>query len=160
MYCPSCGKKVNPDLSYCNQCGARIGAGNEPDPNALSESSFNLLVGSLLTIPIVGIGLILGLMVVMKRELGFRDEVVMSVVFLSFLLLLAAEAGFIWLMLSRTKRRKAKTGKNETSEPAQLNEPVVKSLAEPRPLGFSEPVPSVTDHTTRTLDPVKRGADR
>ena len=154
MYCPSCGKDVNEGLSFCKSCGARIG--EAPDPNALSESSFNLLIGALLSIPIVGIGLIFGLMVVMKRELGFSDGLIMSVVFLSFLLLIAAEAGFIWLMLTRTKRRKPTAVSEGAKENAQLNETSGKTLGEAQPFGFSDPVASVTDHTTRTLEPVLR----
>lgn len=152
MYCPSCSKDVNPGLSFCNHCGARIAEGNDPDPNPLSETSFHVLIGALLTIPIVGIGLILGLMVVMKQELGFGDEVVMSVVFLSFLLLLAAEAAFIWLMITRTKTRNVKAGPTKSHE-IEGGDGTVKGLGEGTPLGIPEPVHSVTDHTTRTLDP-------
>jgi hypothetical protein len=153
MYCASCGKDIVEGLRFCNRCGAQIG--DDTDPNALAESSFNALVGALLTIPIVGIGLILGLLVVMKRELGFADDAVMVVVFLSFLLLTAAEGGFIWLMLSRTRRKKKKVMSDVAGQP-QLNEASTKTLSEGQPLGFGEAAPSVTEHTTRTLDPVRR----
>lgn len=156
MYCPSCGVDVNSGLSFCNRCGARISAGTELDPNALSESSFNLLVGALLTIPIVGIGLILGLMVVMKQELGFKDEIVMTAVFLSFLLLLAAEAGFIWLMITRTKKRKVPADKTDKKKEIKGSDPEAKILGEGTPTGIPASVHSVTDHTTRNLDPVTR----
>ena len=160
MYCPSCGKDVNADLSYCNHCGARIAAGNDLDPNALSETSFHVLIGALLTIPIVGIGLILAIMVVMKRELGFGEDPVLAVVMVSLILFLAAEAGVIWLMLTRTKKRKvvAPAGEKRGLGRADVTEKV---LTEGQPLEFSAPAASVTDHTTRTLDPVRRDpADR
>jgi hypothetical protein len=44
----------------------------------------------------------------------------------------------------------------DSAKAAQLTEPSVKNLGEPQPLGFSDPVASVTDHTTRTLEPVLR----
>lgn len=153
MYCSACGKDINPDLSFCNYCGARIGGGNEPDPNTLPESSFNLIAGALLTIPIVGIGLILGLLVVMKRELGLSDDLIQSVVVLSFVLLVASEAGFIWLMLTRTRKRKNQKGKDK--KPA-LEDADTRQLGEAKQDSIPTSVYSVTDHTTRTLDKVPR----
>ena len=155
MYCPSCGKDVNPELSFCSHCGARIAAGNDLDPNALSETSFHVLIGALLTIPIVGIGLILGLMVVMKQQLGFRDDAIMAVVFVSLLLFLMAEAGVIWLMLTRTKKRQVVTQADEKRK-LDRGSTAERILSEGQPLGFPAAVPSVTERTTRTLDKASR----
>jgi hypothetical protein len=67
----------------------------ENDPSALATSSFNLLVGAALSIPVIGLGIIIGLMVVMKKELGFGDDMIFVVTFLTFLLLFMAEIGMI-----------------------------------------------------------------
>lgn len=153
MFCSTCGKDINPDLSFCNYCGARTGAGAAAGENELSESSFNLIAGALLTTPLVGIGLILALVYVMKRELGLSEDLIGPVVMLCFFLLAASEGGFIWLMLKRTRGRKARPNKAKKN---LLNEAETRRLAE----GRQDPIPAsvydVTDHTTRTLDQVPR----
>jgi hypothetical protein len=155
MYCPSCGKEVNSALTFCNFCGVRLSAA-ENDPNALSESSFNLLTVAMVAIPVVGIGLIIALMAVMKKGLEFKDEMIFAVIFLTFLLLFLAELGTLWMMFSRTRKPKVKTAKKTdelSSRPTKLFDDVlIKGL---NPTSF-EGVPSVTEHTTRTLDAVYR----
>jgi hypothetical protein len=68
-------------------------------------------------------------------------------------LLLAAEGGFIWLMLTRTKTRKPKQHKTKEVEGPGS---VARSLGEGAPLDYSQPAASVTEHTTRTLQGVPR----
>ncbi len=70
MYCPSSGKDVNSGLSFCNYCGVRLNA-PESDPNALAASSFNLMVGAVIAIPVFGLGLIIAIIAAMKNGLGF-----------------------------------------------------------------------------------------
>jgi hypothetical protein len=154
MYCPSCGKEVSSGLSFCNFCGVRLGAEN--DPKALSESSFNALVGASIGIPIAGLGIIIALMAVMKKGLDFPDGMIFAVILMTFLLLFIAELGAIWLMISRTRKPKTKAAKEPAVSPQ-------KSVNEIGPVAIKglnsstfEGIPSVTEHTTRTLDPVHR----
>lgn len=150
MYCSSCGKAVNQGLSYCNHCGARANDAKEPTANKLSESSFNLLLAGILGIPIAGFGVIIGLMSVMK-EIGFSSALIIAFTFLSFLPLLAAEATFIWsLVQNRTRPFK------ETGDDAQLKEAVIKGLGSAQVRELSEPIQSVTEHTTRSFEPRHR----
>ena len=154
MYCPSCGKEVISGLSFCNFCGVRLSAPVD-DPNALASSSFNLLVGVVIGIPVIGLGLIIALMAVMKNGLGFRDDMIFVVVFLTFLLLFIAEIGTLFMMISRTKKPKSKT---ETLPAAgskaagAIDDVVLKGLN----ASTFEGIPSVTEHTTRTLDAAYR----
>lgn len=120
MFCPSCGKSVNPGLSYCNNCGARAAGKGEEAPHRLPESSFNLLVIALIGVPIAGIGVIIGLLTVMKQELGFRDEMIGVIAVMSFILLLIAELGLIWLLRHHTKASKRPA---ETPHPSFLRVP-------------------------------------
>jgi hypothetical protein len=153
MYCSTCGKDINANLSFCNHCGARTGAADAAGAGELSESSFNLIVGALLATPIVGIGLILGLLVVMKRELGLTEDLIGPTIMLCFLLLAASEAGFIWLMLKRTKGRRTPGGKTKKFV---TNEADSHRLTEGTQDHIPASVYDVTDHTTRTLDEVPR----
>lgn len=150
MYCSACGTAVNKDLNFCKNCGARIGEKKESAGNQLSEASVNFLIAALLGIPIAGIGVIIGLMSVMKKELNFDNDLIGIVVLMSFFLLLTAEAGFVWLLWSRTRVRKETPAKKESKKAAK------KELVEPRYEPISQPVSSVTENTTRSFEPVYR----
>ncbi|HMJ07519.1 MAG TPA: hypothetical protein VK468_00850, partial [Pyrinomonadaceae bacterium] len=96
------------------------------------------------------------LMAVMKNGLGFRDDMIFVVIFMTFLLLFIAEIGTIWMMISRTKKPKVKSSK----EPAAIAPKAVGELAPVVMKGLNastfEGIPSVTEHTTRTLDAAYR----
>ncbi|MEP7214314.1 MAG: hypothetical protein ABI791_14645 [Acidobacteriota bacterium] len=126
------------------------------DPNALAASSFNFLVGVVIGIPVIGLGIIIALMAVMKNGLGFRDDMIFVVIFMTFLLLFIAEIGTLWMMISRTKKPKVKS----STEPAAI---APKAVGEIEPVVMKglnastfEGIPSVTEHTTRTLDAAYR----
>lgn len=150
MYCSTCGGAINRGLSYCNHCGARTSGEQATGKNELSETSFNLLVSALIAIPIVGLGIIMGLLVLMKREMGLANDLVFAVLAMSFLLLLTSEGALFWLLLSSTKRRK----KSENVQPnnVELKDVEIKSLNEARQGGIYDPIQTVTEHTTRSLD--------
>lgn len=154
MYCSTCGKKVNQDLSYCNQCGARLGA-DEAEGAELPQSSFNLLVMGLIFLPVIGIGAIIGLLAAMKRGLNFDNDMIGIVTLLCFVLLLTAEAALIWLLLHRSGAVRKKSRVK-----SKAREIEIKSLNEAQPRGLSEavfePVPSVVENTTRNLQSVRR----
>lgn len=147
MHCSSCGKAVNQNLSYCKHCGAKISRSN--DEGKLSEASLNFILAGILGLPIAGIGVLIGLMSVMKKEIGFGNEIILPFVLLGFLLLMSAEGVFIWLLINRTRLSK------ETKDNMQLKAVVTKELSERQVRELAEPGPSVTENTTRSLDPVR-----
>ena len=146
MFCPSCGKEVSAGLSYCNQCGARLGP--EVTSRALPASTYNLLVGGAIGIPIVGLGLIIGLIAALKNGMGFRDDFIFAISILTFFLLAIAEIGCFVMLLFRSRAPKSRKERQDQSR--QLTDSPPRGLGSPT----FEPVPvgSVTDHTTRTLD--------
>ena len=150
MFCPSCAAEVNPSLSYCNQCGARLGPGT--DTRALPASTYNLLVGGAIGIPIFGLGMIIGLIAALKNGMGFRDDFIFAMTFLMFFLLAIAEIGCFVMLLIRSRAPKASKASKE--QPWKITDAQQRNLGgptfEPRPVG------SVTDHTTRTLSEVRR----
>jgi hypothetical protein len=154
MFCSSCGKTVNPDLRYCNHCGARLNADGD-GPGKIPESSFNLLIVGLLAVPIGGIGLIIGLLIVMKKELGFGDEMIAIMALLCTTLLVVTELGLLWLLWTNSRHGRVKTGKRgKQSMPERDVE--LRGLPESRIEPVGQPVQSVTEHTTRTLDALPR----
>lgn len=161
MYCSTCGTSIIQGLNYCKNCGARVGGAKPDDEGKLSESSFNLLVASVLAIPIAGLGIIIGLMSVMKKELDFNNEMIFMFVAASFVLLLVSEAALIWLLMQRTRKGKSNAvGDVQSKDNAELPEVVIKGLSEAKTRALSEPVPSVVDNTTRHLEPVAREQKR
>jgi hypothetical protein len=152
MYCPACGNNINSGLSFCNNCGTRLGLA--VDPRALPASSYNLLLGSAIGIPFVGLAVIFLLIAALKNGMGFRDDFVFAVIMLTFLLLAIAEIGCFVMLLVRTKGPKAVKPAKSKENARELQGPVTRGLSEPT----YEPIPvgSITDHTTRTLEHAKR----
>ena len=153
MYCQSCGKEVNAALSYCNQCGARLNAG--PDPRTLPAANFNLLFKAVIGLPFVGLAMIIGVIAALTG-IGVRDEIILGATFLTFVLFAIAEVGCIIMLLTRTKaagnpppdRALPTADLYRSDETTRLN--LGSPTFEPIPVG------SVTDHTTRALDPAVR----
>ncbi|HEY2847631.1 MAG TPA: zinc ribbon domain-containing protein [Pyrinomonadaceae bacterium] len=149
MFCPSCGHEVNPGLSYCNQCGVRLGP--EMDTRALPASTYNLLVGGAIGIPIFGLVLIIGLIAALKNGMGFRDDFIFAISMLTFFLLAIAEIGCFVMLLGRSRAPKSKPRKDQQWQFADAPmRGLASSAFEPVPVG------SVTDHTTRALDHAAR----
>lgn len=148
MYCSSCGTTVTGDLSYCNRCGAEVGPKNRTVPlRAASIPEF--LVWAIVGVSLGGLAIIVGLIAVMKWA-GFSNELIALFSMLSFVLLLGAESVFIWLMV------RSKNAVRETPKLPQSQEFTTKELGEGQVRALPEPVPSVTEQTTRTLEPVYR----
>jgi hypothetical protein len=154
MYCSSCGSAVTPGLSYCNRCGAEVGTKlSTKKAGATKGSEFpESLVWAIVAVSVGGLSLIIGLMAVMKHELHFNDGLILMFSLLSFVLMLGAEVVFIWLLLSW----RAKSAARETADTTQLKASATKELGEPQQRFLAEPALSVTEQTTRTLEPVQR----
>jgi hypothetical protein len=156
MYCQSCGTEVTKELNYCNRCGANLNASaNLPAQPARPVS---------LTAPTIAVSVmvIMGLVVIFASVSDMaRKEVhpaALTWIVLGGLAMIAGVAALLmrqWTILAgvtkpeRPERTPPRKKPLEDSAPVQL------------PPMRSEPIQSVTDHTTRTFDPVYRGpADR
>jgi hypothetical protein len=146
MYCFSCGTAVTAGLSYCNRCGAEVGP-KERSANKLSELSPGLLVCAIVVVTIGGLGAIITLLMVLKESPEFAG-VIMAFSMLSVLIVLATEIVFIWMLLRRTRVTK------EAGDTERLKEQATKELSAARERLLPEPLPSITEHTTRTLEPM------
>jgi len=155
MYCSSCGSAVAASLSYCNRCGAEVNTklstrkAAEPQGPAFPEN----LVWAIVAVSVGGLGVLIGLMAVMKQALHLENEVITAFLILSFLILLVAEISFIWLLVSTQRRAHKREREPYVTE---VKGGATKELGAPEDLLLTEPVLSVTEHTTRTLEPVYR----
>jgi hypothetical protein len=148
MYCSSCGAAVPPGLSYCNRCGADLRP-KENEVTRRSGPSPNSLVAGIVFVTIFGLFLVITLIGVMSRVLHASDGLINGFAAVAFLSFLLVDALFAWLLLRPKKSVK------ENVDIIQLKETIRAELQAAQTPGLPEPVSSVTDHTTRTLEPVE-----
>lgn len=147
MFCSTCGKQINENLNFCNNCGARIDSGNvENQSNSYSLIS-TAIIGLLSVIELFGFVFLAVKLIEKNLDPSF--------VFVLLALYTAAVLGISFLVFKQTSnqnfkpRRKEKT--NEKSAPEKL--PGV-STAQLNAPSFQTSAASVTENTTRTLDEV------
>ena len=148
MYCASCGVAVAQGLSYCNYCGAKLSGAKGDSVNNSSEVKPELLVRAMASVFVLGLFAITVLMGVMKAVLKFDLGQIIAFALLSFLIMLLLEGVFIRLLLRR------KHSVEEVRATASLKEHATKELDAAQVRVLPEPVPSVTEHTTRTFEPM------
>ena len=147
MYCSACGVNVAQGLSYCNYCGAKVGE-KSGSVSKSSEVRPEFLISAMIGLFIFGLVAITILMGMMKQVLGLPVERVLGFALMPFLLMLLLEGVCLRLLLRRHR------GTEETSANALLKEQTTKQLDRAEERLLPEPAPSVTDHTTRTLESV------
>jgi len=147
MYCSTCGVAVAQGLGYCNYCGAKLNGVKNEHLVKSSEVKPELLVSAMLAVFVLGLVAITLLTGVMKSVLGLDLGQILAFTMLSFLIMLLIEGVCIWLLVSRNRRPKEiDDGLAKKQATKELNPTEVRVLP--------EPMPSVTEHTTRAFEPV------
>jgi hypothetical protein len=144
MYCASCGTPITQGLSYCNRCGANLREHKETKIGAISA-----FLTAITLLGVAGLGIMLGGAFVLRKEAGLGQELVG--VFMLFTFLIVALTEF---MLVRNLSKLTSSSEQPGYLPAPQFAPQDLRLPHATPLG--EPVPSVTDNTTRTLEYARR----
>lgn len=150
MFCPNCGKTVNGKLKYCNGCGGRLAKDVEIDKDDTPGKMLDNILTTLFMVVMFGLGILVGLVAVL---LG--NEVKTEVVTIIVIVYLAAIFGICFMLAKQVpKLIDAKLKRWDTpvegSRFTELPPPNTAQLSE-----YREPVMSVTDHTTKTLDKVR-----
>jgi hypothetical protein len=148
MYCSSCGVVVTQGLSYCNYCGAKSSDAKSDSIIKSPEVRPETLVGAMVFAFVFGLGAITILMGVMKAVLHLEVGLILAFTLLSFLIMLSLEGVFIRLLLRR------KRGPEEAGDTVLMKGQATRELAAAQPRVLPEPMPSVTEHTTRAFDPI------
>ena len=146
MYCSSCGSSVAQGLSYCNYCGAKLSGEKGDSLIKSSEVKPGLLVPAMVITFVFGLIAIILLMFAMKM-LNLDTGQILAFMLLSFLIMLTVEGVFIRLLLRRQR------GAEEAGETVLLKGQATKELDAAQARVLPEPIPSVTEHTTRALEP-------
>jgi hypothetical protein len=145
MYCSSCGVAVVQGLRYCNHCGADLIGEKSDNAVKRSEVKPEALVWGMVAVLVFGFVAIVFLMMAMKM-VGLNVGQILGFMILSFLIMLVLEGVFIW-QLFRRKRGDDEKGTLPTKH-------ATKELDAANARVLPEPIPSVTEHTTRAFDPI------
>jgi len=159
MYCPSCGNEISVELKYCNRCGANLSIIQESYPAPVVKPMKlglpSIVLGLMVTI---GIGIIFSSATELAQRQLHPAAIVWMVIF-SLATLFGCTALMLrfWLKVLSMNREVYQT-QNQMRPPAQTPAQLPGPRQQfPRHL---EPMPSVTEHTTRTFSPVYReGSD-
>jgi hypothetical protein len=141
MFCSACGNSVVQGLSYCNHCGAKL-PGEKVTKS--SEVKTESLVWAMVAVLVFGFVAIVFLMMAMKM-VGLNVGQILAFTILSFLIMLLVEGVFTWQLLLR--KRGAERG-------ALAKDQTTKELDAAQARLLPEAMPSVTEHTTRTFEPI------
>ena len=154
MYCPSCGIASTPGLSYCKRCGASLSIIEDRSAVKPSHSAVNSLMDSTFWVTVFGLSVIVGGVAAMKA-LEFREVFIIAYMILSTVAFLGIYGMHIWQFIRLTSR-----GKKSSSTP-EIEGPDTKEIGPAQARVLSEFTPSVTEHTTRTFEPIttKREAE-
>lgn len=159
MYCPTCGNEISVELKYCNRCGANLSLPTMAPPMAMAPVKLtfpSIVLG--LTI-LGGLGVIFGSATELARQHLHPFALVWMVLFSSAALFgcTALMIRFFTKMLSAQQGVSAGQHTKHTTITIGGDRQPVQQLPPQR----MEPVPSVTENTTRTFSPIYREqADR
>lgn len=139
MYCANCGTQTAPELSYCNRCGVNLRERTESN-----TASITAFITAMTLVGIVGLGIMFAGALVLRRGALLSQELIGFFMLFSFLI-----TGLTEFMLFRNLSRL--TAPKE-SKVRFVPPPAANDLRLPQHSTLGEPVPSVTENTTRTLE--------
>ncbi len=153
MYCPSCGNEITVELKYCNRCGANLTTTALQTTTVVSQPVKLTLPSIVLGFTVVaGLGIIFG-GATQFAELRLHPAAIAWIVLFSTATLFGCTALMIrfWTKLLTIQREMLLAQPQTQQRPLSVGPPNVQQLP-PR----LEPVPSVTENTTRTFSPIYR----
>jgi hypothetical protein len=158
MYCQHCGAESTQGLNYCNRCGGNLGALAQAPPREVSQplptGTVRAVGFSLIAVVVFGLIIMTALLTELVHS-GVRPEPLVLIMMCGSFTILASV-----FMLTRFWMRMLSGGKSETSGAPRLFQRAshTNELGQPQPFGalHDAPIPSVTEHTTRTLEHAKR----
>lgn len=147
MYCPSCGTEMALGLNYCNRCGANLSQSSNLSEQPVRQVNLTGPTIAIALMVIIGMGIVFASISDLARN-DFHP-VALTWMVIAALGMIAGVAALVirqWSNLAGVVKPKERTlpyKKSASKEhvPSQL------------PPLRSEPVPSVTENTTRTFEP-------
>ena len=145
MYCPSCGLALSRQVKYCSRCGSPSIITKEAAVIEVFEERLNKELVDLFWLTVIGLGLILGGLALLKTvNLG-------NLVIIAYLVL-SSLAFTVNFGLSLWQIRRLARGSKEASRAGQIGQLNADELDSVRAAALA-PASSVTENTTRELEP-------
>jgi hypothetical protein len=144
MYCSACGTPLAPGLSFCNRCGANLKAPTDSKTGAITA-----FLTAITLLGMAGLGIMFAGALVLKNEANLKEDLIGFFMLFTFLTVAITEI----LLIRQLSRFIKSTDQKPAETPAQFV-----STPELRPgqqRMLAEPVASVTENTTRTLEYVR-----
>jgi hypothetical protein len=145
MYCANCGTPLTQGLSYCNRCGTSLRERSGTNTGAISA-----FLTAITLIGVGGLGLMFAGALVLRKGAGLGQELIGFFMLFTFLIV-----GMIEIMLVRNLSR-LMGSKEEKKNYFPAPQSTTNDLRLPQGTPFGEPVSSVTENTTRTLEYLRR----
>jgi hypothetical protein len=156
MYCQTCAAEIQPGLNYCNRCGALANNSMSAPKEVLVPID---LAGPVRWVSItVGLSFLVGLAIIFialtgLASWGFNRDGVMAIGFFGLMTLCCVELSLIRLLsrlLGVAKERGTLSSVWHKSK--ELKTPQAQQqYIPPAARAYTDPLPSVTEHTTRTF---------
>ena len=154
MYCPSCGSEISVELKYCNRCGANLSAipvaYNAPPPKTVRLGLPTIVLGLTVTLGLAAI--FDGAKELAQMHLHPAAITWMVIFGLATLFGCTALLLRFWLKVVSLNRESYQPQIQSLQPHAQMPIPPPRPQFPPQ----LQPMPSVTEHTTRTFSPVYR----
>ena len=145
MYCANCGTPRTQGLSYCNRCGTdlreRVETGN--------TRTITVFLSAMTLIGVCGMFVMLAGALLLRKGANLSQELVGVFMLFTFLIVTITE-----IMLFRNLSKVSGSTERQKSLPA--SPPTQHDLRLPQGIPLGEPVGSVTENTTRTLEYARR----
>jgi hypothetical protein len=167
MFCSSCGAEVLGEMSYCNRCGANL----KPLANQSAALPPGKAVGAawavsaaVAAVTLGGFALIFAMVMAMiSRGIALKEGGLL-LIFAALMVILLIDGMLIRQLPRLLARTQLPDDADKTEPKRKLKERTAapQLVAPPRPREHAlrePPLSSVTDHTTRTFDPVYRERD-
>lgn len=145
MYCASCGTPLTQGLSYCNRCGTSLQKRSEANTGAIGA-----FLTAITLIGVGGLGLMFAGALVLRKGAGLSQAMIGFFMLFTFLIV-----GMIEIMLVRNLS-KLMGEKEDKRNYFPAPQTISNDLRLPQGTPFGEPVSSVTENTTRTLEYLRR----
>jgi hypothetical protein len=146
MYCAHCGTPLTQGLSYCNRCGANLRERPE-----VSTGTISAFLTAITLIGIIGLGVMFGGALVLRRGALLSQELIGVFMLFTFLIV-----SMIEIMLVRNLSKITSASEKEKVNYFPAPPPMAQDLRLTQGTPLGEPVSSVTENTTRTLEYIRR----
>jgi hypothetical protein len=160
MFCPSCGTEYTIELKYCNRCGANLNTDLTTQPQAAPISftkPIAILGAIILLLTLGGFGLLVGGAIELSRTARIDPDNIAAIVGVGMLSLLTMDI-FLVRLLTKIINASLSSGTQTKTKPKAVSTSARPPLMQ-LPQSATSPlqaVPSVTEGTTRFLEPVHR----